>query len=303
MDKLRRRLEDLGRRWPALGTALHVQKRFGELNGSYLASGVTLAGFLSLFPLLLVGIAVVGFVSRAGTEIANGVIEQLGLTGTAAQTVRQMILRAEDSRKAASIIGFAGLVWSGLGLVGALQYAVNTSWQMTGRGWKDKLRGMAWLAGAAVGFLASFGVSAALNFLPGWLAPLGIAIGLVINFGLWLWTLKTLANVEVGWRALVPGAVLGAVGLEALKLLGSLYLPRAVRSASALYGPLGVVFAILAWLLFFGRLLVYSNILNVVRWEQEHGTRSVALDVPAAPPGSAREATRAGEVPLAPTSP
>ena len=300
MGKLRERLENLGKRWPALGTALQVQKRFSELNGGYLAAGVTLAGFLSLFPLLLVGIAVVGFVSSAGTQIANGVIEQLGLTGTAAETIRRMITRAEDSRRAASVVGFAGLVWTGLGLVGALQYAINTAWQVTGRGWKDKVRGLTWLAGAAVGFIASFAVSAALNFLPGFVAPLGIAVGVAVNFGLWLWTLKTLANVEVGLRALVPGALLGGLGLEVLKLVGSIYLPRAVRSASALYGPLGVVFAILAWLLFFGRLLVYSNVLNVVRWEHAHGTRNVDLRVPAAPPASAGEATRAGEVPLAP---
>ena len=303
MGKLRQKLEELGRRWPALGTALHVHKRFSELNGAYLASGVTLAGFLSLFPLLLVAIAAIGFVSSAGTEIANRAVEELGLTGTAAETVRQMITRAEDSRRAASIVGLAGLVWSGLGLVSALQYAINTSWQVTGRGWKDKLKGMAWLGGAAVLFLGSFVISAALNFLPGFLAPVGIAVGLVVNFGLWLWTLKALANVEVGWRALVPGAMVGAVGLEVLKLVGSVYLPRAVSSASALYGPLGVLFAVLAWLLFFGRLLVYSNVLNVVRWEEEHGTRSVGLEVPAAPPASATEATRAGEVSAAPTAP
>ena len=40
----------------------------------------------------------------------------------------------------------------------------------------------------------------------------------------------------------------GAIGLEVLKLVGTVYVPRAVASSSALYGSLGVVFAILAWL-------------------------------------------------------
>src|SRR3989442_348129 len=38
-------------RWAAVG--LEVQKRFSELHGGMLARGVTLAAFLSLFPLLL----------------------------------------------------------------------------------------------------------------------------------------------------------------------------------------------------------------------------------------------------------
>ena len=67
-----------------------------------------------------------------------------------------------------------------------------------------------------------------------------------------------------------------------------------MASASALYGSLGVLFAILAWLLFFGRLLVYANTLNVVLWEQEHGTVTVELEVPKAPPID-DEATRSGE--------
>ena len=68
-----------------------------------------------------------------------------------------------------------------------------------------------------------------------------------------------------------------------------------MKSASALYGTLGVVFATLAWLLFFGRLVVYSAVLNVVRWEEDHGTKTVGLEVPKVPGEVALEATRAGE--------
>ena len=78
--------------------------------------------------------------------------------------------------------------------------------------------------------------------------------------------------------------------------MGSIYVPRLVASSSALYGSLGVVFAILAWLLFFGRLIVYSAVVNVVRWEEDHGTVTVDLPVPKVPGEVPTEATRAGEV-------
>jgi uncharacterized BrkB/YihY/UPF0761 family membrane protein len=56
--------------------------------------------------------------------------------------------------------------------------------------------------------------------------------------------------------------------------------PRAVSSASALYGSLGVVFAILAWLAIGTRLIVYASAFNVVRHEQAHGTVTVEIKVP-----------------------
>lgn len=292
---MRKKLDALGARWPWFGTALRLQKRYSELNGNYLAGSVTLASFLSLFPLLLFAIAVLGFFAAADADLAGNVVERLGLTGDAEDAVVAAVEQARESRRAASLIGIVGMLWSGLGLVAAVQYAVNASWQVTGRGWRDKLKGLLWLAGATVVLLSSLALSAAINFLPAAFTPLNILAGLAVSFGLWLWTLKVLANRDVGWKSLLPGAVMGAVGLEILKLIGSIYVPFAVTSASALYGTIGVVFATLAWLLFFGRLVVYSAVLNVVRWEEDHGTKTVELEVPKVPGEVAVEATRAGE--------
>jgi membrane protein len=279
-----------------LQTAIRVQKRYGELNGNFMASAVTLSSFISIFPLLLFATAVLGFFAAGNPNLAGSVVDELGLTGDAAQAVRDTIAAAEGSRRTASVIGVVGLLWSGLGLVAALQYAINTSWQATGHGWKDKLKGLLWLGGATLLFLGSFAVSAALNFLPAWLSPVNILVGLGLNFALWLWTMKSLSNRDVGWKSLVPGAAVGALGFEVLKLVGSVYVPRLVASSSALYGSLGVVFALLAWLLFFGRLIVYSAVVNVVRWEEDHGTVTVDLEVPKVPGEVATDATRSGEV-------
>jgi membrane protein len=296
LDKLDRWAES--KNLQVLRTVIRVQRRYGELNGNYMASAVTLSSFLSIFPLLLFAVAVLGYFAAGSPDLAGSVVDKLGLTGDAARAVVDTIHTAERSRRTASIVGVVGLLWSGLGLVAALQYAINTSWQVTGRGWKDKLKGLAWLGGASLLFMGSFAVGAALNFLPGWLSPLNILVGLGLDLALWLWTMKALSNRDVGWKALLPGAVVGAVGFEALKLVGSVYVPRLVASSSALYGSLGVVFAILAWLLFFGRLIVYSTVVNVVRWEEDHGTVTVDLPVPKLPGQVPTQATRAGEVPV-----
>lgn len=291
-----RLLGPLARRWKWFATVLKVQDRFDEVHGGYLAAAVTLAAFTSIFPLLLVTVAIVGFLS-IDSDLPSEIIGRLGLTGSAAQAVLDAIAVAEKSRKGALGFGTVGLLWSGLGMVAALQYAFDNAWQVTGRGLKDKLGGLLWLVGSVVILVVSFGLTAVLNIVP-WLAPVSIVLGVAVNFALWLWTLRALLNIVVPWRALVPGAVFGAVGLEVLKLVGSIYVPRAVTASSALYGSIGIVFAILAWLFFFGRLAVYVAVINVVRWEEEHGTVTVEIELPRHPDAEVVpvEATRAGEM-------
>ena len=293
------RLRPLAQGRPWLAVALDIQERFDEVHGGSLAAAITLASFLSLFPLVLVAIAVIGFFASATPDLAGQTTDFLGLssTGAAADALSTAIATAEESRAAASIIGFVGLLWSALGLVAALQYAYDSVWQVTGRGLKDKVFALAWFVGAGLMFVTSFAVTAVLRVLPSVFAPLNLVVGVSVSFGLFLWTAKVLCNRDVGWRALMPGAVLGALGLELLKVVGGIYVPQAVASSSALYGSIGIVFAILAWLLFFGRLIVYTATLNVVLWERRHGTVSVELQVPKLPGAAPLAATRSGETP------
>jgi membrane protein len=281
LDRLRQR----ARRWAWLRLALDVQERFGQVSGGYLASAITLAAFLSIFPLLLVASAVLGVVSGNRPDLAAELIDALGIPpgSDAADALEATLEAAESSKAAASVIGLAGMLWTGLGVVAALQYAYNAGWQVEGRGLRDKLFGLLWLAGASVLFVASFALTSAMALLPGFFAPVNLLFSLAVSFGLFLWAAKVLPNLDVGWRALLPGAALGAAGFQVLSLLGGIWVPRLVASSSAVYGSIGVVFAILAWLLLFGRVVVYANVVNVVLWERTHGTHRLDVEVPALP--------------------
>ena len=268
------------RRWPAFEAVLSVNDRFGAIGGGPLASSITLSLFVSLFPMLLVIIAVIGFVSAGDTSFASDLVSDLGLRGRAADTVQSTINAAEGSRKAASVVGFLGLLSSGLGVVGSLQAALNAVWQVKGRGLKDRLVAVRWLLGSGAMFLATAALGPVLRWAPGPVKPLTIVLGLALTTVLFLWTYSTLGNSSVGWRVHLPGALLVAVGFEILKVLGSVYVPQAVASSSALYGSLGVVFAVLAWLALYGRLIVYGAVLNVVRYERSAGTVTVEIEVP-----------------------
>jgi len=296
------RLRALGKRWPWLGRALDVNERVGEVNGGSVASSVTLTVFVSLFPLALAAIAVVGFLAAGHQDVPKRIIDGLSLKGSAATTVRNAIAHAQQSRKAASIVGFVGLLWSGLGVTTAVGMAVRRPWQVKVSGLRSRLDGLLWLVGAVVLGGGSVAIGTLLRYLPSAIPTaissiVLIAAGLAVEVAFFLWTFWIHGDRRAGWRAMVPGAVLGAVGFEALKLGATLYLPRLIANSSSLYGPLGVVFAILAWLALFARLLVYASALNAVRFEAERGTVRLAMLAPALGEGPApTEADRGGAI-------
>jgi membrane protein len=288
----------LARRWPWVATALRMQERFGEVKGGYLASAVTLNLFLSLFPLLLVAIAVVGFITDRSTDIPTRIIDNLGITSDSTREVFTNALNsAAHTRKAASIIGFLGLLWSSLGVVAAIEYALDATWQITGRGIKDKLRGLAW----SIGALIILGISVAVTTLANVFADgsafavLSALIAIVVNTGFWMWTFLILSYHRLPWRGFVPGAIFAGIGLEIIKQVAT-RLSFLFGGASALYGSVGAIFTIFAVLALFGRLIVYASVLNVVRWEEDHGTVTIDIEVPRVPGSVPLESDRAGAI-------
>jgi membrane protein len=274
-----------------------VKDRFDELEGGVVAAAVTLSIFVSLFPALLVGTAIIGFIANGRVDLANDIINRLGLSGTAADVMTEAISSAQQSRRAASVVGFIGLAWSALGVVMAIERAVDKAWQLKRGGIKDRGIAALWLLMTGLLLVLSIALTGVIvSILPGWAAPLAIIPTVAVNiFVFWL-TFAMLGTQKVGWRPLLPGAMFAGIGLQVLTLLGAYLVPRAVANSSALYGSLGVVFAILAWLFFFGRLLVYASILNVVLYERTRGTVTVDIEAPRIPGEVPVEADRGGVV-------
>lgn len=262
------------------GTALATHVRVNEIGGGFLASAVTLTVFLSLFPILLVAIAVMGFVSSGDRELGPRLISEFGLTGDAAEFLLEGLASAEQNKASSSIVGALGFLWAAIGVVGAVQHVCDRAWQVSGRGIKDKLVAAGWLLGSLVVLALAIAAGGLVPGLPAWLAPLEVAVGVALGTAFFLWTFKVLTAKSIPWRTHLPGALLGGVGLHLITRLSGFLLGRQIESGSALYGSIAVVFAILAYLLLFGRLLVYSVALNVVLHERAHGTVHVEVSVP-----------------------
>jgi membrane protein len=278
-ERIRGRLD----RVPGVRAAGDIQRRYVEARGSALAASITLYGFLALFAVAVLAIAALGFVSVNHADVAKTLTRNLGLTGEAARTVHQAVNTARRSRGAATVVGLVALAWTGTSLAIVLGDAYNATWHVDRRGAIDRALGAAWLAGAGVAIAAGGLATAAWSFLPGVFAPLVVVVSLATDAALLVWTSWLLPNRRVPIRVIVPAALVGSVAIEVLKLLGGYAVPHLVEHSSQLYGTIGVVFALLVWLLVFGRIIVYVAVLEARGDERRHGEREVHVEAPALP--------------------
>lgn len=255
-----------------LQRALAVHRRFTTINGAALSAYVALTAFVAVFPIALLLIAALGFVSSASADLPQRVVDSLGLSGDAAHLVTNAFATAERSRRSATVAGTVGFVITATALGGALAMAFNAAWGVPNRRLvPGRVRRLLWLAGTFVLVVAAFAATTAISVLPWYLAPPGIVVGIILNSVLWLWASASLPNRDIERRLLLPTAILAGIAFEALKVAGALVVPRLVASSSELYGTLGVVFAMLVWLLVFGRIAVYVSVLEAMRWEERGG--------------------------------
>lgn len=261
-------------------TAAALSHRYGDDAGEYLAASIAYYAFLSFFPLLLLGLSVVGF-AMAGSPGLRAEIE-VGLTRSV-PGLEGLIGRNLDAvrhaRAAAGLLGLAGLLWTGTGVVGAGRNAVRRIFRQGPP--RGGLRERAWLVGMTaglglVGLAATALATAAATVEAGGLGGvllrvLAALVAFVLDLALFLAAYRVLMRSPAPWRDLVPGAVFAAIGWGVLKLLGSWYAARTVQGSQSVYGTFAATVGVLVVLYLAARLFVYGAELNAVLMERKGG--------------------------------
>jgi uncharacterized BrkB/YihY/UPF0761 family membrane protein len=271
-------------------TVVTVQRRYGEVGGDASSKAIAFSMFASVLPLLLVGIAVIGFVSHSRANFADDAIAKLGLTGSSADSFKQAMTASENNRAATSIVGFVTLLWTGLGLVKSIKRGGDRAWQLAGGAVSGVARTFVWLVGLAVLSGAVVASSAFIRFLPAVLAPLLLLSGLVVGICLFWWTGWILTEVRLPARSHRPGAIVCGALFFVITTFGTTYLSGQIAKSSAAFGVIGGIIAVLAWFALIGRLFVYSAVINVVMHERAYGTTTATMSIPAMPATLARPA-------------
>ena len=232
------------------------------------AAALTYYGVLSIFPALLVLVALLSLLGEhpRTTDALLEIVQDVS-PGAAAETLRDPIvdvIRSKGGAGALLGVGLVGALWSASGYIGAFMRAMNVLYEVEeGRPfWKLRPLQIA-ITIAMVLLLALVAIAIVIT------GPLASAVGGVVGLGdvaltAWSWgkwpvlALIVIVMLAVlyyaapnvkhpGFRLLSPGAVAAVVLWLVASLLFALYVAN-FGSYNKTYGSLGAVVVFLVWL-------------------------------------------------------
>jgi membrane protein len=252
----------------------HAWRAFAHLldvHWTRLAAAMTFTSFLALFPLITVGAAIgavllsqdqLDTLEHKISEQIPGIADQIDINGLVANA------------GTIGLIAGALLLITGIGWVGSLRDCLRAVWAKDNEErnpFLAKLADGGVLIGLGLAVLVSLGASAFATAAVTWAADhldidrhgagrlgltiVGYGLAVVADFLILTYLLTLLPGVEPPRRAVIQAALIGAIGFELLKVLLSSYL-RGVAGRN-IYGAFGTPVALLLWLNFMAKLLLY----------------------------------------------
>ncbi|MER5731091.1 YihY/virulence factor BrkB family protein [Streptomyces sp. NPDC002138] len=259
-------------------------ERLDRVRWSRLAAAITFISFLALFPLITVAAAIGAALltpdqlTRLEANLAKqvpGISDQLDLDALVANA------------GTVGLVAGAVLLFTGIGWVTSMRGCLRVVWDKDdeddGNPFVRKGKDALVLIGLGGAALASAGASilgsTAVGRFGAWLGlpdhgaggavlrGAAFAVGVLAAFLLLLYVLTLLPGVQPPRRRLVQAALIGAAGFELLKLLLSSYM-RGV-AAKSMYGAFGVPIALLLWINFTAKLLLFCAAWTATRDDAE----------------------------------
>ena len=269
IERLLRAIDRFQQRHTVLGFPFGVLKKYGDDQGGKKAALLAHYGFLSLFPLLLVFLTLLGYALANDQELQQAVIDTLARQFPVLGSQIVTSISTINGSGVAQAVGMLGTLWGGLGITQSFQDAMNDVWNVPRRQrpnfWWRLARGLAALllvAGELVAatVLAQLGIAG-----PGLLGRADLLGGsFLLNLLLLLVMFQVLTGTRLRWRWLLPGAAVGALGWSVLQTVGVQVVNRQLERANLLYGVFAVVLVLLGWLYLSTQLVLYAAEVNVV---------------------------------------
>lgn len=258
------RIDHLQRSLPPAAFLYGVVKKFGDDRGGSAAALISYYTFFSLFPLLMVGTTILGWVLQDNPtmqqQITDSALARFPIVG---DQIAESVGSVHGSGLAFGV-GLFFALWAGLGATEAVQEALHTVFSVPVLQRPPfvvrKLRGVLILVifGAlvvAVTVLGSIGITQ-------WFGPLGrlgwVVVQGLLNAAVIGLLFVVLAGRRTAMRPLVWGAVVGGIGWTVLQFAGGTYVSGVVTRASRTYGLFAVVIGLLSWIYLQAQILLYA---------------------------------------------
>lgn len=252
--------------------ALGVVKKFGDDRGGSLAALLTFYGFLSLFPLLLLLVTILGFFG--GSEhsfvqrVENSAFSQFPVVGT---KLSSNIHGLQGRSVFGLVIGILFVLWGSQGALQTAQYAQAEVWNIQGvdrpNFWARLGRTATMMLVLGVFLLVSTVLAGlvTIGHHGGWAVVGAVVSSLAVNIGLFVVAFRLLTPKQIPWSDMVPGAIAGAAGWTLLQYLGGVLVEHSLRNTSKEYGTFALVLGLISFLYLAAQVTLYASELNVVR--------------------------------------
>jgi membrane protein len=297
------------RRHPWFDHLARAGGRYERTQGDLMAAGVTYFAFLGLFPVLLLVASVFGLVLAGDALLQQELFSAIrdAFPGALGQQLVEQLSGAIDSAEVSGLIGLAGFLYAGLRTMDKLRIGMELIWKGhvdESDVLRDNLQDLlALLALGAIG-VASLGLTGGVTRVTTWFLELigladesgyGVLTGL-LSLGLafladtlvFLWLLHVVPSTSHPLRRLLPGALFGAVGVEALKLIGGVYLSVISNSVTAAVFGGGV--GLLVWINLVARFAFFTAAWTATHRWVEAATPAAEDDGPVPTPRPRRDA-------------
>lgn len=196
---------------PVTDFAIAVYEDFTKSSSTYVAAGIAYWTLCSLFPLMLAGAVLIGYLYPTPDHrvaIVESIVRLVPVSWTFLLSTLDGII---ESRGALSWIAIVIPIWSGISMFSAVRSGINHTWHIenTGPFWRMLLIDLAMLVGAAVVVLliviftaGTFSLFDSVP-LPQWLAHSAIlsktaAFGITVGVVALLY--RCVPNIYVAWR-------------------------------------------------------------------------------------------------------
>ena len=249
-----------------LNTLKSTFKDFMEDKALRLAAALAYYSIFSLAPLLIIMIAVAGFVLDEATvkqQVQQQMTELVGAKSADALN-DMMSARKMGSTPLAMALGIVALLFGAGGVFGQLQDALNTIWEVKAKSggglWRlirDRFLSLTMVLGLGFLLLISMVLTTAVHAMTqgfGRLFPIpdavtagiSLAIAFVVVAMLFMLIFKILPDLKVPWKVAMIGGIFTAVLFTIGKWGLGLYLGR--ESTQSAYGAAGALVILLLWI-------------------------------------------------------
>lgn len=292
-------LDRLRARYAWFDHVMRAQERYNDAKGNFYAAGITYFTIFALFPLLMVGFAVGGFVLSRRPDLLADIENRIRSTvsGDFGQQLVKLMDSAIDSRGTVGVIGLAVAAWAGLGWMANLREALSQMWEQRHEppGFvRTKLSDLLALVSTFVALVLTIALTALGSLMTMVLEWIGVqefpgltvmlrAASLLVSFlvawMLFTWMIARLPRESVSFRSSLRAGLLAAVGFEIFKQVASLYLQTVTHGpAGATFGP---VLGLMVFAYITARLILFAT-----AWAAT--SRENLAAVPVEPPAPAK---------------